>query len=166
MLRVILLDGLVPLKNELTPKYKRPVEFIVSSIRMLNAETDAGKPLDEYLVQMGQPPYQWPTPDGPPVAAAEWQGNLLPRWKFAISLARNQIEGTEIDIESIALATGSGTIETFIENISPLVLGTALNRQDSSQLAKELRNAGAGDDEQTGRIITAGLLAAPAFQWK
>ncbi len=61
VMRVILLDGL-PLAQ---PKYKRPANFALSALRMLNAETD-GAGVQEYLLRMGQSYFNWPTPDGYP----------------------------------------------------------------------------------------------------
>ena len=42
VLRVILLDGLLASPTQATPKFKRPVNFVVSALRQLNAETDGG----------------------------------------------------------------------------------------------------------------------------
>src|SRR4029078_13649511 len=81
ILRVILLDGL-PLAQ---PKYKRPVNFVLSALRMLNVETD-GVAINEHLMRMGQSYFNWPTPDGYPDRSLAWQGNLMPRWQFAFEL--------------------------------------------------------------------------------
>ena len=75
---------------------RRPFEYICSSLRVTNARTDAGKPLQNYLRAMGQPLYEWPMPDGYPVKTQNWLGSMLPRWNFAIQLCENRIGGTSV----------------------------------------------------------------------
>ncbi|MFN2302670.1 MAG: DUF1800 family protein, partial [Anaerolineales bacterium] len=62
LLRTLLLDGL----PQMQPKFKRPTRFIVSALRALNAQADAGQTLHDYLLRLGQPYFGWPTPDGYP----------------------------------------------------------------------------------------------------
>jgi uncharacterized protein (DUF1800 family) len=168
-LRSILLDGLAVKMTAapLQPKFKRPVNFVVSALRMVNAETDGGKPVQNYLSQMGQAYYDWPTPDGPPDTTLDWQGNLLQRWKFALALACNELDnGTKVDTDALLALTGATDMETFVERVSPLVLGTPLASGVRAQLSAALRHAGAGDTPETAAAVVAGLIASPAFQWK
>ncbi|GAB4581639.1 MAG: hypothetical protein Fur0022_43880 [Anaerolineales bacterium] len=168
-LRTLLLDGLAAgmTTSLLQPKFKRPVNFMVSALRMLNAETDGSAPLQAYLSQMGQAYYDWPTPDGPPDTTADWQGNLLQRWKFALALARNEIDNrTQVDTDALLALTGASDIETFVERISPLVLGVPLAPPARTQLAAALRHAGASDTPESASAVLAGLIASPAFQWR
>ena len=94
VLRIILLDGL-PLAQ---PKYKRPANFVLSAMRMLNVETD-GAGVQDYLLRMGQLYFNWTTPDGYPDRSEAWQGNLMPRWQFAFALIRNEIKGTKHNLK-------------------------------------------------------------------
>jgi uncharacterized protein (DUF1800 family) len=165
VLRTILLDGLTN-SEWVQPKIKRPLNFIVSALRILSAQTDGAPVLHERLGLMGQSPFAWPTPDGFPDVASAWVGNLLPRWKFALDFAANRIEGTEIDIQRLAEVTGASNIPAFIDGLSPILLGTALSSSDRNAIAQALRAAGAGDDLETAAIIVAGILASPAFQWR
>lgn len=162
VLRAILLDGL----PHLEPKFKRPVHFLVSALRALNAETDGGEPLQQLLSRMGQAYYEWPTPDGPPDAAPDWQGNLLYRWKFALALARNELKGTKLDLPHLLAITGAANIEGFIERVSPLALGVPLPARVRDAMTAALRRAGAGDTPESAAAIVAGLVASPAFQWR
>ncbi len=81
-------------------KFRRPFEYIAAALRASNADTDAGKPIIEYLVRMGQAPFQYPTPDGYPLRAEPWMGGLLWRWNFAVALTENRLRGTHVDIEA------------------------------------------------------------------
>lgn len=150
-LRVILLDGL-PLAGE---KYRRPVHFVAAAMRLTNAESDCGPAVQEYLLRMGQLPFNWPTPDGYPDHAAAWQGNLLPRWQFAFALARNELEKTEVDFSVL----GSP------ELVEAHLLGVSLPQNERQALLASIRAAGANEEELLP-TFAAGLLASPAFQWR
>jgi uncharacterized protein (DUF1800 family) len=59
VLRGLLLDH----AGAMQPKYKRPVDFVVSALRMLEARSDGGHELHTFLGRMGRV-LDWPTPDG------------------------------------------------------------------------------------------------------
>jgi hypothetical protein len=161
VLRVILLDGL-PLAQ---PKYKRPNNFISSALRALNAETDGGDAVQEYLLRLGHVPFNWPTPDGYPDRAQAWQGNLMPRWQFAFALAQNEIKGTQIELQKMMDTVGAKTPEKSADQIASLLLGSSLETSARDELLAALHSAGA-DEAESLRIFTAGILASPVFQWK
>ncbi len=161
VLRVLLLDGATAL-DSLRPKYKRPVNFVASALRQTQAETDAGPAIQRYLERMGQLPFTWPTPDGFPDKDADWQGNLLPRWQFALALVRNETPGARVDID--ALLAGASTLPEMLDRLSRLFLGGPLSVRSRDALLQSL--AGLADEPDAPAILSAGLLAAPAFQWR
>ncbi|MBV6395870.1 MAG: hypothetical protein HFACDABA_01457 [Anaerolineales bacterium] len=161
VLRVILLDGL-PFAG---PKYKRPVNFVVSALRLLNAETDGDNPIQDYLMQMGQSYFLWPTPDGYPDGVQAWQGNLMPRWQFAFALLNNEIKGTRINLQKLIGATGLQSLPEIVDALTSLLIGAPLPESERDALISNLKSAGANEDESTA-IITAGILSSPAFQWR
>jgi uncharacterized protein (DUF1800 family) len=79
------------------PTPKRPFDFMVGTLRTLDGTTDGGEAVRRALEQMGQPPYQWPMPDGYPMEAEAWGNSLLGRWNFVLDLLENQVEGTSVD---------------------------------------------------------------------
>ncbi|MBK7317367.1 DUF1800 domain-containing protein [Candidatus Villigracilis affinis] len=160
VLRVILLDGL-PLAQ---PKYKRPVNFVLSAMRMLNVETDAAA-LHDYLVRMGQVAFNWPTPDGYPDRSEPWQGNLMPRWQFAFALIRNEINDTKHNLQSLLDVASNGILQDDVDSITSLLLGTPLERVTRDGLIDTVRAAGS-TEEETLQVITASIIASPAFQWR
>jgi hypothetical protein len=160
VLRVILLDGL-PLAQ---PKYKRPANFVLSALRMLNAETD-GAGVQEYLLRMGQSYFNWPTPDGYPDRSDAWQGNLMPRWQFAFELIRNEIKGTKHNLRSLMDVSLSDSLPGDADAIASLLLGATISSGARDELIKAVLSAGAMEGEVL-QIVTAGLLASPAFQWR
>jgi uncharacterized protein (DUF1800 family) len=160
VLRVVLLDGLASNAPLAAPKFKRPVHFVVSALRGLNAETDGGAPLQAYLRRMGQPYFAWPTPDGYPDRSGPWQGNLLPRWQFSLALARNELEGTRV-----ALPELDGSPQALLADLAEQLFGAPLPPAAGGDLLRALRGAGA-QDEDLPSLFTAGLLSSPAFQWR
>lgn len=126
-------------------KFKRPIHFIVSALRATNAESDAGDAIISYLESMGQVPFRYPTPDGYPAEAEHWQASLLYRWKFALALANNRIEGTRIARDELAAAFGGD---------DPL-MASLLNRRADADEREGFLKSGDG---------LALMLASPAFQ--
>ncbi len=84
------------------PVLKRPYDYMVSALRVTEAITDGGLPLQAHLNQMGEPLYQWPMPDGYPVKTAAWTSSLLPRWNFAFALANGQISRTSVSSDTLS----------------------------------------------------------------
>jgi uncharacterized protein (DUF1800 family) len=160
VLRVILLDGL-PFAQ---PKYKRPVNFVLSALRMLNVETD-GVAIHDYLLRMGQSYFNWPTPDGYPERSGAWQGNLMPRWQFAFELIRNEIRNTKHNLRNLLAVSSDGDLREDVDLLAVLLLGAPLEQQARDELIDAVLSAGASEEE-TLQIITASLIASPAFQWR
>jgi uncharacterized protein (DUF1800 family) len=126
-------------------KLKRPFELVVSALRATDAETDGGKPIADYLVRMGHAPFRYPTPEGYPDDETPWLGTLLWRWRFAASLASNEIPGTRVDPAALAHRVGGDT------QLAAHILG----RVPTEVELRAYHDSGAG---------LALLLASPAFQ--
>ena len=144
LLRVIFESGVW---SSGAPIVKRPFDYIVSSLRALQARTDADSTLQEHLAAMGQPLYQWPMPDGYPVDTEAWTGSLLARWNFAFALCEGSIKGTAVP-EFLAVEAA----------YSPF-LGT-VSRDDQNEVlitAAKLENP---------RHRLAACLCSPHFQWR
>jgi uncharacterized protein (DUF1800 family) len=160
VLHTILLDGL-PFAG---PKYKRPANFVLSALRMLNAETD-GVGVQDYLLRMGQSYFNWPTPDGYPDHSAAWQGNLMPRWQFAFEFIRNEIKGTIHNLKSLMEISSSDSLQDDVDAVASLLLGAPVAPVVRDEIIHSIVSAGASEEE-TLQIVTAGLIASPAFQWR
>jgi len=160
VLRVILLDGL----PRAQPKYKRPANFVLSAMRMLNVGTD-GAGVQDHLLRMGQLYFNWTTPDGYPDRSEAWQGNLMPRWQFAFALIRNEIKDTKHNLKALLEVSSTGILQDDVDSISSLLLGSPISSALRDQLISSIRSAGA-NEEETLQVITAGLVASPAFQWR
>ena len=163
MLRVILLDGLEATRTSLAAKFKRPINVVASALRMLEATTNGGRPVQDHLARMGQGLFEWPTPDGPPDEITSWQGGLFARWQFAYDLARSQMEGTEIDLVDLLETAGAKGLEEALDTLANLLLGSPLAEPARTAV---LRAIGKVPEEEGSHLLLAGLLASPAFQWR
>ena len=158
-LRTILLSPEM-LDSEQEPaarKLKRPFDYVASALRALNATTDGGPALLTYLAEMGQPLFQWPTPDGFPDRAEAWIGTLFTRWRFALALANDNLPGTRLDLPALAGAASARTRQERLNQLAILLLGRPLLPAVTEQLLQS------GHQDQT---LLVALLGSPAFQWK
>jgi uncharacterized protein (DUF1800 family) len=136
-----LLDG--------APVAKRPLDFVASSLRGFDAETDCGPAIHRHLANMGQSLYEWPMPDGYPDRTSAWTGSLLARWNFASALVEGKIQGSSVDFERLKSKMHAFSVEELVLNTSPSVRNIAWKRF-GSEPAK-----------------TAALaLCSPEFQWR
>lgn len=136
-------------------KFKRPFHFIASCLRATAADTHAHKPLVEYLLRMGQAPFQHPTPDGYPDEAAPWLGTLLWRWNFALAIAANQVPSVKVETQRLINAIGVRDPARLL----PHFIGRAGTEAELKSLSDFAAGVSAGKDELIGLI-----LASPAFQ--
>jgi uncharacterized protein (DUF1800 family) len=127
-------------------KFKQPLHFLASALRGTDAETDAARPLVNYLARMGHMPFEYPAPDGYPAHAEPWMSTLLWRWNFAAKLAQGRINGTKIQRERLPKRAG-----------------------DLAKLAAHLLGRQPSDDELAAAKASKNpiglLLASPRFQW-
>ncbi len=160
VLRVLLLDGLTS-DRPIAPKFKRPVHFVTSALRQLNAQVNDFAPHLETLARLGQLPFNWATPDGYPDRAEAWQGNLLPRWQFAFALVRGEMSGATLDLSAFVQSSDPAAIA---DALALVLLGAPLPAAQRDSILSAVSDA----DPQTElpALLTAGILASPAFQWK
>jgi uncharacterized protein (DUF1800 family) len=132
-------------RHERGTKFKRPIQFVVSALRVTDAQTDASPAVIDYLVRMGQVPFGYPTPDGYPEQAEPWLGTLLWRWNFAVALSRNRMKGTRIDTATLRRNAGG----------DDALMAHVLGRKPTAEEEQAYHDSGEG---------LALLLASPAFQ--
>ena len=84
-------------------------------------------------------------PTAIPRSASHWLATLLWRWKFALALANNRIEGTRIDRKTLEKQIGGDAA----------LMATLLNRQPVADESDAFLKSGDG---------LALMLASPAFQ--
>ncbi|MCM3870487.1 MAG: DUF1800 domain-containing protein, partial [Pyrinomonadaceae bacterium] len=154
-------------------KFKRPFQYIVSSLRALGADTHAHQPLIEYLQRMGQGPFQHPTPDGYPDRTAPWLGTLLWRWNFAFALASNRVPTVTVALDQLGEAIGAleaigGSMNNRLRpaRLIPYFIGRAGSAAETAALDDYLRaqqDNNAGDANHRAELVAL-VLSSPAFQ--
>lgn len=84
-------------------KVKTPYEFIVSTHRALGTRPQRPQPLQQALIQMGQPAFSAPSPEGWPDTAADWAGPdaLVKRLNWAKTIGDR---AAETDADAVAAA--------------------------------------------------------------
>jgi len=96
-------------------KTKSAFEYVVSSIRAMNGETNGSPRMAQVLTKMGQPLCQFVAPTGFPDRADYWltDGTLVERINFAVNLTANKLPDTRVqlndfpDSKTAALYLGS-----------------------------------------------------------
>jgi uncharacterized protein (DUF1800 family) len=142
-------------------KLKRPFHYLVSALRALNPTVGTGVgTATRQLTAMGQPLFQWLTPEGYPDAVEFWVGNLLPRWNAASTLASQN--GTELRVD-VAPLQALASADAIATEIGRMAFGGELQERLREELVAYLRPA----PTNATRIREAlGLaLASSPFQW-
>jgi uncharacterized protein (DUF1800 family) len=87
-------------------KFKRPMHFLVSALRALDADSHCGVQIQQYLRRMGQMPFDYPTPEGYSDRGPDWHSTLLARWDFALRLTRGGLADTRTDLDAVTRCAG------------------------------------------------------------
>jgi uncharacterized protein (DUF1800 family) len=96
-------------------KTKSAFEYVVSSIRAMNGDTNGSPRMAQLLTKMGQPLYRFVAPTGFPDRADYWltDGTLVERINFAVNLTANKLPDARVqlndfpDSKTAALYLGS-----------------------------------------------------------
>lgn len=147
------------------PKLKRPVHYIISSLRALNVNVRLSRDLYRRFEGMGQVPFMWPSPDGYPDVAAAWVNNQLTRWNYASDLVSNRLRGVRFNPNRLGELVSGQRPEDQLDLFAQLLLGHQLPTADRQRLLAYIE-AGDAPKEHTARLREAvGLMiAGPAFQ--
>jgi uncharacterized protein (DUF1800 family) len=135
-------------------KVKNPFEYVASALRATGAETDAGRPVLDWIGRMGQPVFGRLTPDGYPDMTADWLSNndLLARLNFASALAMNTLKGTKVDIAKLVASDDKSELPTTVVN-------ALLMRRVSERTLGELKKLA------TESTVIPAAMPAAATQW-
>jgi uncharacterized protein (DUF1800 family) len=149
-------------KNSAGQKFKRPLEFFLSALRLSGANiVKRSQKLQDYLRSLGQIPFTWQQPNGFPDVAGFWSttSGLLERWNFGMQLAAGQIDGAELDMK--ALTKEASTAQDIVDVLSIRFLGARLPDNARSILVDF---ASSGDLGGNIASVTGLILGSPHFQ--
>lgn len=151
------------------PKFKQPLEYIISTLRSMNYEPTrfqaVVRSLRTVLLGMGHLPFNRPSPDGYPDVQSYWMTNLLTRWNIAISVAHGEVAGMRGSL-SQTLEANNIPLEPqpVLNYVGILLYGRELTTFEMGVLDDYL--AATGETVESLQDTIALLLAAPAFQYR
>ncbi len=147
-------------------RFKRPFRFIVSTLRVLGADTHAHKPLIEYFNRMGHTPFSYPTPDGYPEEEMPWMGTLLWRWNFAFGIVNGEVPDVKLQLKELAEAASAikdGQVSA--EKIASYFLGRDPTKNEMEAIDAYQREMESGEKHPKEQVeLLAVIMASPAFQ--
>ena len=84
------------------PKFKTPLEFVVSSVRAVDGGVNAELGPSRAVAKLGQPLYMQPVPTGYADTEAAWANSsaLFERMNVAVALAAGRMPGVTVDLEN------------------------------------------------------------------
>lgn len=160
-------------------KFKTPYEYAISIFRKLQLDVRPNRDLLYLFFGLGQPPHQWPTPDGYPDTEAYWSSSqlLLQRWnlppKLLFSNWHKLFEWSPDDY----IPKGVTSSKDLLDHWLRLLLGNEHTFQHTDRLLGLLtRGERSGDDppltynEEDRRYRFAHILSliimTPEFQYR
>lgn len=89
-------------------KFLRPFHFVVAILRATQASISNPAGLLGELSNLGDAPFDWPTPDGAPDRREWWESALVSRWRFVERYMTHAIPGVTFDDEALFADTLRG----------------------------------------------------------
>ena len=169
-------------------KFKTPLEFVVSALRVTHAEVKSTEALTRWLEEMGQPLYRCEDPTGYSDTAESWRdpGVMAFRWKFALDLVYGRIKGVKVpeswfgnindktrDLVVIKLLGDKVIPGGLSSKTISTLMRLAKKHRDLEQENRELVEIAIMDGEKPPRFkplpplkrrLLAALLGSPEFQ--
>ncbi len=163
------------------PKVRTPFELLVSMVRATGAAidpdfaTDADRPatrtISDHLSRLGQPMWEWPTPDGFPDSREFWitTTTTLRRWELAGRFGNRTLGGFMIDTAALLPSPMPATIDLVIRALAAR-FGVAITQTDVAAITEFL---GVATDTPVGDVplmenlgdVIGLLLSFPANQY-
>ncbi len=151
-------------------KFKRPVEFLVSALRALEAEVSATPALFGLLQTMGEPPYGCQPPTGYSDAASDWLSTqqLLRRMNVALALASGRAPGIKTRLDPLLEGLDPDDLEAVMDRFAVRFIGKSLSPEEKKPILDNIREdlaSEGGNASAVGRAMVAALiLGSPEFQ--
>ncbi|HIF01220.1 MAG TPA: DUF1800 domain-containing protein [Fuerstia sp.] len=148
-------------------KFKRPSEFIVSALRLSEAEIVSTDGIQAALLSLNEPLYQCEDPTGYYDQADVWRdpGVMASRWQFSLGLGMGWVRGVKIP-DSFWEGMEPNNPLQWKEFLARKILPMGHSRQTDEALEKVLAKYARfnPNPEQLGRYIVGILLGSPEFQ--
>lgn len=157
MVRACLNEGWIA---DAPAKLKRPFHLVASGMRATGAIVNSASPMTSQVRVLGQPQFQYETPDGYPDAMEFWVGNTTPRWAFGTALASSASQaGINVDVSAYL----AGTADAAVDRMQAEFFGGELSLETRQMLLTYLK--GGTFNSVRVRETIALALSAYEFQW-
>ena len=148
-------------------KFKRPMEFVASAIRVTNANVESTKGLHRVLLNLNEPIYECIDPTGYYDQADVWSdpGTIAARWQFGLEFALGKVPGVKVP-ESFWEGLDLNNAPALKKGLIKKVLPMGVSQQTDEGLDKMIRKYGR-DYRKTEHVkyyILGVLLGSPEFQ--
>ena len=148
-------------------KLKRPLDFVVSAIRVTGADGRLDRIFRFFLQALGQVPFGWPAPDGYPDYASAWTNTnqSLYRWNLALMVASGLLPGISTELSS-QLGGYSSTTE-LVDGLSLALLGELLPadaRQILIEFGQSIQDGNLPTEIDPPSLLAGLILSTPHFQ--
>lgn len=143
-------------------KLKAPLELVASAVRALDGHVDGSTELGGTLAGLGQPIFQYATPDGYPETGDAWlgPGQALQRMRFGVQLAAGQVRGATLNLDAaLPLADDA---EKTVRQIDQVFFNAGLEPAARSAIQSEL--AGLPNSRQLRAHAVAFAVGGPDYQ--
>jgi uncharacterized protein (DUF1800 family) len=157
VVRAVLNEGFV---TNAPAKLKRPFHLVASGLRATNAAMTTATSMTGQVRVIGQPLFQYETPDGYPDLMEYWVGNVAPRWAFGTTLA-NSASATSLNVDVAPYLTG--TPDAAIDRMQAEFFGGEIATHTRDALLTYLR-AGTFNATRVRETIALALCSYE-FQW-
>lgn len=136
MIRVILdPDTVARIPVEERMKLRQPLHFMIALLRSAQVGSQNLLQITQDSERVGQTPFWWPSPDGPPDSLEAWGPAVLPRWDFASRLFMNQIQGNQPDGATLqALVQTAPAGSSTAAAINWVLTGGLLSAEDEAEV--------------------------------
>jgi uncharacterized protein (DUF1800 family) len=156
MVRAVLNEGWIA---QAPLKMKRPFHLVASALRSTAAASANISGPVGLVGTLGQPLFQWETPDGFPDLMEYWVGNVTPRWAAATTLANyNSATTVRVNVDAYL----AGTRDAAIDRLDAELFGGELSPATKEQLRAYL----AAGTFNTTRVRETLALAMSCHEWQ
>jgi uncharacterized protein (DUF1800 family) len=166
-------------EDDYRAKVKTPLEFVVSALRVTQADITDARPLTQQLQRMGMPLYGMQPPTGYSMKAETWVNSsaLLERMNFALALSAGRLKGVRVDSEqwlvreAVSLPVEAPASQQTLDALESCLLAGEVSEQTHRTIAARLDDPEISqrrlDDPARGpnvSLIAGLLLGSPDFQ--
>jgi hypothetical protein len=162
-------------------KIRTPVEDMIATYRVLRLKPlrptvpgDLANVMVWHAAAIGQRPFDWPRPDGPPDAGDAWSavGRALGSWRMHYTVAANDVTVTGMTLPPTSswLPEMPATVGEVIDHVSRLLLARpatptvlqSAGRRMNLELSREVQTV----EDWRVRQLLAALLDTPAHMFR